>query len=134
MAWTPLRDTALMPAPANNIDTLNVRVSDGPAGTIVYGPFYNAKAALRLAVNITAIAAGSLTVTILGYDQTSGATWTMLASAALGSTGLTLLSIGPQIAASANVKAQEYAPVFYKLSCVIATGPVSYTIGAHDIG
>jgi hypothetical protein len=117
----------------NNTDEPLAALAAQAAGTTVYGPFYNPKAALRLAVNITAVT-GSLTVTILGYDQSSGATWTVLASTALSGPGLTLLSVGPYIAATANVQALAYAPVFYTVQCTIVTGPVTATIGAHGIG
>jgi len=117
----------------NNTDELLATLA-GATASASFGPFYNPKAALRIAVNISAIAAGSLTVTILGYDQSSGAAWTVLASAALVATGLTLLSVGPFVAAAANVNAQGYAPVFYEVLCTIASGPVTATIGAHGIG
>lgn len=118
----------------NNSDELLVTLTAQAAGTTVYGPFYNPKAALRLAVNVSAITAGSLTVTILGFDQSSGATWTVLASTALAATGLVLLSVGPFITAAANVTAQSCAPVWYEVQCAVVTGPVTATIGAHGIG
>ena len=117
----------------NNTDELLVTLTAQGAGTTIYGPFYNPKAALRLAINIASVT-GSLTVTLLGFDNSSGATWTVLASAALSAAGLTLISVGPFVAAAANVTAQAYAPVFYELQCVVVNGPVTATIGAHGIG
>ena len=118
----------------NNTDELAVTLTGQAAGTTVYGPFYNPKEALRLAINISTITAGSLTVTLLGYDFSSGATWTVLASAAVGATGLTRMEVGPFIAASANAVAQDYPPVLYQIQCVVVTGPVWATIGASGIG
>jgi hypothetical protein len=134
---TPLSDLgnlALATTLVNNTDELLATLSAQGAGTTVYGPFYNPRVALRLAINIAAIGGGSLTVTLLGYDNSSGATWTVIASAALTVTGLTRIEVGPYIAAAANAIAQDYAPAFYQVQCVVATGPVTATIGAHGIG
>ena len=62
--------------------------------TVPFGPFYNPKVALRLAVNVSAIAAGTLSVTILGFGQSSGATWTILASTAIAARGCRLAGAG----------------------------------------
>jgi hypothetical protein len=129
-----LGNLALATMHVNNTDELLVAMSAQVAGTTTYGPFYNPKRALRIAINIGTITAGSLTVTLLGYDNSSGAAWTVLASAALSSAGLTLIEVGPNVAASANVIAQDYAPAFYQIKAVIATGVVTGTIGAHGLG
>jgi hypothetical protein len=117
----------------NNTDEL-IAVLNGATANVTFGPFYNPKVALRLGVNISAITAGSLTVSILGYDQSSGATWTVLASTALAATGLTRLAVGPFVVAAANAIVQDYPPVFYQVQCVVVTGPVTATIGVHGIG
>jgi hypothetical protein len=119
----------------NNIDETIVPVTTQAVGTTVYGPFYCTHSALRLAINITDVnSTGTLTVTIQGYDLTSAATWTVLASTALNAAGLTRLTVGPQIAASANAIAQDYAPCLYRVSCVVATAAVVFSIGAHQLG
>jgi hypothetical protein len=105
----------------------------GATASQTFGPFYNPKPALRLAINITAISAGSLTVALKGYDQSSGASWTVIASTALTTTGLTLIEVGPTVPAAANLVAQDYAPVWYEVVATVATGPVTATIGAHSI-
>jgi hypothetical protein len=128
-----VRDVAYSTTLANNTNEALVTLTAQAAGTVTFGPFYNPKVALRLAINITAVT-GSLTTTILGYDNTSGATWTVLASTAIAAPGLTRLTVGPYITAVANSIAQDYAPVFYQVQCVIATGPVTATIGAHGVG
>jgi hypothetical protein len=131
----PVSDIATVAAATcvNNTDELIAALS-GATGSVTFGPFYNPKQALRLAINISAIAAGSLTVTLLGYDASSGATWTAIASAALTTTGLTRIAVGPLVAASANAFAQDYAPTLYQVQCTVATGPVTATIGAHGSG
>ncbi len=117
----------------NNTDELMATLN-GATSTVTFGPFYNPKVAMRVAINVSAIAAGTLTVSLLGYDMSSGVTWTVLATTALAGTGLVRLTVGPYIAASANAIAQDYAPVFYQLQCAIVTGPVTATIGVHGIG
>jgi len=116
----------------NNTDELLATLTNQSAN-VTFGPFYNPSPALRIAINVSAITAGSLTVTLLGYDNSSGATWSILASAAISATGLTLIEVGPAIAAAANAKAQDYAPAFFQVQCVVATGPVWATIGAHRV-
>lgn len=117
----------------NNTDELLVSMVALAAGTYVYGPFYNPKAALRVAIGVAAIGGGSITVSLLGYDNSSGLTWTAIASSALAGTGLARIEVGPWVAASANAIAQDYAPTYYELQVVIATGPVSGTIGVHGL-
>lgn len=88
---------------------------------------------LILVVNITAITAGSLTVTIQGKDVVSGVYYTLLASAALASTGTTVMTIYPGETASANVAANSPLPRTWRVSSVVATGPVTATVGASVI-
>lgn len=109
--------------------TLNAQA----AGTVVTGPRYNPLGALRVVINITAIT-GTLTVTIQGYDQASGTTFTLLASTAIAATGQTVLLVAPGIAASANAIAQNYAGPFIQIQAVVATGPCTATISAHFLG
>jgi hypothetical protein len=137
MPVVPSLETQYFEATAvvNNTDNTIVPVTTQVAGTVVYGPFYNSKAALRLAINILDVnSTGTLTVTLQGVDNTSGATWTVLASTALNAAGLNRLLVGPMVTASANLIAQDYAPVLYRLSCVVATNPVVFSVGAHGVG
>jgi hypothetical protein len=129
-----LATQALATTLVNNTDELMVNLNAAAAGTTTFGPFYNPKRALRLAIGIAAIAAGSITVTLLGYDQSSGLTWTIIASTAIAATGLTRIAVGPDFVAAANVNAQDYAPAYYEIQVAIVTGPVTATIGAHGIG
>jgi hypothetical protein len=129
-----LASQALATTLVNNTDELITALSAQAAGTTIYGPFYNPHTALRLAIDITA-QTGTLTVTLLGYDNSSGATWTIIATTALAATGLTRIEVGPYITASVNAIAQDYAPAFYEVQCVVGSGGgVSATIGAHGIG
>ena len=84
-------------------------------------------------INITAITAGSLTVTIQGKDIVSGVYYTLLASAALAATGTTVLTVYPGMTASANAAANSPLPRTWRISSVVATGPVTATVGASVI-
>jgi hypothetical protein len=103
--------------------------AQGP-GTLTSPSILNGRGTqMNVGINITAIAAGSLTVTVLGKDIASGQTYTLLASAALAATGFTRLKIGPTITAAANSIAQDYIPRTFIVQAVVATGPVTATIG-----
>ena len=89
---------------------------------------------VSVAVNITAITGTSptLTVTIQGQDPVSGAYYTVLESAALSATGLTILTVRPGIAASANVAAAAIMPLYWRILYAIGgtTPAVTATVGA----
>ena len=87
-----------------------------------------------LFINVSAITGTSptLTVTLQGRDGVSGAFYTILASAALSATGLTVLRVFPGIAAVANVSASDIIPPTCRISTAIAgtTPAVTATINA----
>lgn len=88
-------------------------------------------------VDITAISGTSptLTVTIQGKDGASGKYYTLLASAALTSTGTTALTVYPGVADTANVSASKPLPATWRVITAIGgTGPsVTATVGASVI-
>jgi hypothetical protein len=89
-------------------------------------------------VRISAITGTSptLTVTIEGKDATSGQYYTVLASAALNATGLTVLKVYPGLTASANVAVNDVLPPNWRVKTAIGgTGPsVTATVSAALIG
>ena|SRR5690348_4730519 len=52
----------------------------------------------------------TMTVTIQGVDVPSGQKWTLLASVAINSAGLTILTVYPGAAVTANVSANDELP------------------------
>lgn len=72
----------------------------------VYGP------CLKAAVNITSLTGTTPTITvqIQGKDTISGLYFTVLSSAALSTTGLTVLTVCPGITVTANVSASDIVP------------------------
>jgi hypothetical protein len=90
---------------------------------------------LLVFVNVTALTGTSptLTVTVKGsIDDKLTATYTILASAAISATGLTVLRIYPALTVSANAVANDVVPVFTQITTAIGgTGPaVTATISA----
>jgi hypothetical protein len=87
-----------------------------------------------LAVNVSAMSGSgaSLTVTLQGKDVVSGQYYTVLTSAAITTTGLTVLRIYPGISASANAAANDVLPPVWRVSYAITgTSPaVTATVGA----
>lgn len=79
-------------------------------------------------INITAITAGSLTVTLQGLARASGVYYTIIASAALTTTGLTVLRVYPGLTAAANLTVSDVLPVAWRVISAIATGPVTATV------
>lgn len=86
---------------------------------------------VKVFVNTTAIGTGSITVTIQGKDPASGAYFTLLASAAIVTNLLTVLSVYPGLPATANVSANDVVPRTWRVSVVANNAnPATYTIGA----
>lgn len=70
--------------------------------------------ALTLVVDVTdedlGGGAGSLTVSILGLDPTTGKTWTLLAGAAVVTISTNVYRVGPSLTAAPNAVANAYVP------------------------
>lgn len=94
-------------------------VNDGYLGVMVF-------------LNINTIAAGNLTVTVEGKSPVgTDEYYTILDSAAITATGLTVLTIHPSVPSAANVDEQHALPVTWRIT--VAEGG---TAGAknYDIG
>lgn len=57
----------------------------------------------------------AVTVTIQGFDPTSGKTWNILASTAIASVSTTILKIGPGLTAAANAAANDFLPPSFRV-------------------
>lgn len=82
-------------------------------------------------IDVTALTAGaSITFTISGVSPTHGATeYTILASAAITATGLTVLRVSPHLTAAANTIAKDILPASIKVSVAVAdTKSVTYSM------
>ena len=88
---------------------------------------------LLVFINITAISGTTptYTVTVEGKDPVSGTYYTILASAGLNATGMTVLKIYPALTAAANLVANDILPQTFRIKAVVAgtTPSVTATIG-----
>lgn len=91
---------------------------------------------LMLFINITAISGvgAQLIVTLTGVTP-SGQTYTILASAALTATGLTVLRVYPGLTPIANLKADDILPSLVRIDTAISgtTPSVTASIDVHQI-
>ena len=81
-------------------------------------------------INVTATAATpSVVFTIAGEDPISGATYTILASAAITATGLTVLRVHPALTATANTIAKDMLPAAIKVTATHADADsITYSV------
>lgn len=86
-------------------------------------------------INVATLSGTSptLTVTLQGKDPVSQTYYTILASAAISSTGFSRLTVYPALPATANVSANDILPVLWRVSYAIGgtTPAVTATIGAQ---
>lgn len=92
----------------------------------------------HVVIDVTAISGTSptLTVTVDGYDETSGKYYTLLQSASLSATGTTVLRIYPGVTAAANAAASDVIPRVFRVATTIGgtTPSVTATVGVNLIG
>jgi hypothetical protein len=90
----------------------------------------NGKLYLRFDIDITAFTGTSITFTVQFYDPGKQAYVNTLASAALTGTGHTILSLGPDVVASANVAAVEILRKRYRIVPSGTITSVTYSVSA----
>lgn len=104
--------------------------SAGATGAQLDGTNYRGA---MLLINVSAISGTSatLTVTIKGVDA-NGNAYTILASAGITATGLTVMKVYPGLTAAANTVANDVIPVNWRIDTAISgTSPsVTATINA----
>jgi len=81
-------------------------------------------------IDVTAVTATpSVVFTIKGEEPVSGNTWTVLASAAITSTGTTVLRVHPSLTASANTIAKDMMPQSVLITATHAdTDSITYSV------
>jgi hypothetical protein len=119
----------------NNVDASAslATISAQAAGTVTSADQTNYNGhGVQLGINITALgAATTVTVTIQGKDAVSGTYYTILASAALATTGFTRLSVFPGLGVSTNSSANDVLPRTWRVSVVVGgSNTATATIGA----
>lgn len=102
------------------------------AGTFVSADLDNAAGTfLDIIVDITVLT-GTLTITINGKDPVSGQYYPLLTSTALAATATTVLRVGPMLTAAANLIANLPVPPTFQVVAVVATGPITFSVG-HNL-
>lgn len=87
---------------------------------------------IKVVINVTAQSGGSVTCTIQGHDILSGATWTLLASAAITTVSTVILTVYPGAPVSANVSANDVIPAEVILHFTSANGSsITYSVTAE---
>jgi hypothetical protein len=113
--------------------TVAVLPSAARAATTTSDDFLNRNAkGLHLVIDVTAITATpSITVTIQGKDYLSGKYYTILASAAISTTGTTVLKVFPGSAVTSNLSANDMLPVNWRVSVTHGDADsITYSIAA----
>lgn len=82
-------------------------------------------------INVTAVSATpSVVFTIKGQDPISGASYDILASAAITATGLTVLRVHPALTAAANTVAKDMLPAAVAVTATHADADsITYSVG-----
>lgn len=88
----------------------------------------------HVVVDVTAAAGttASFKVTLEGRVPGSTKSYDLLVSSAISTTGVTVLKIGPGVAASANAAAQDLLPSVWRITSTHAGAQsLTYSVGAH---
>lgn len=89
---------------------------------------------VKVFVNVTNAGTGSITATIQAKDPASSTYTTLLASAAIVANGITVLTVYPGAAVTANVSASDVLPRQWRIAVTANNAnPASYTVGASLI-
>jgi hypothetical protein len=75
---------------------------------------FGTKGALAVILDVTATTTGAVTVTIDAKDPVSGKYYNLLTGAAVNTVSTNRYTVGPSIAAAANVNAQTYIPSTFR--------------------
>jgi hypothetical protein len=90
---------------------------------------------LLVVINVTAVTSTpSVVFTIQGVDPVSGATWDILASAAITGTGTTVLRVSPHLTGAANTIAKDLVPAYFTVTPVHGDADsITYTVAAQAV-
>lgn len=94
-------------------------------------PTYNFKA-LTVILDVTVAGSGNITVTINGKDPASGKYYLLLSGAAVSSNSTNIYSVGPGIAAAANVSVSAFLPAVIQIVVTHNNGnTITYSVGTN---
>jgi hypothetical protein len=116
-------------ARANFEATLLASASRTTTQTSADLPTFNCRD-LTVTLDMTVVGTGSVTVSILGKDSASGKYRTLLAGAAVITNTTAVYKVGPEIAAAANLIAQDYLPPLIRIVVTANNAnPATYSVG-----
>lgn len=89
----------------------------------------------HIIINVTAVAGTTPTLTprIQGKDPASGTYYDVLVGTAINATGMTVLKVGPGLAAVANAAAADFLPDVWRVRCVIGGVSPSFTFSVGAV-
>jgi hypothetical protein len=126
-------DALALQAPAGEKQVLTVFESAARTATPT-SEVYESKRArgVDVVINCTAATSSpSVVFTIVGIDPVSGATYTVLASAAITGTGATRIRVYPGETIAANLVANDVLPLLWKITAVHADADsITYSVSA----
>ena len=74
----------------------------------------------------------SVVFTIVGVDEVSGKTWTVLASAAVATVSTVVLRVNPSLTAVTNLTAKDVVPTYWRVTAVHGDAdPITYSVSAY---
>lgn len=89
--------------------------------------------ALIVVLDVTAVAiAPTVTVAVAGVDRLSGKTWPIVTSAAVLTTGTTVLRVAPGLIAVTNLTVGDILPPVVRITVTHGnSNSITYTLSAH---
>jgi len=94
---------------------------------------YEKYEAAHIVIDVTAGSGFNLLFSVNGHDSASGKDYTILTSSDITGTGTTVLRVGPQYTAGANV-AKDYLPALWSVAVTQSGGAsATYSVGASLI-
>jgi hypothetical protein len=88
---------------------------------------------LIVVIDATAVTSTpSVVFTIVGVDEVSGKTWTVLASAAVTTVSTTVLRVNPSLTGVTNQTAKDLVPTYFRVTAVHGNAnSITYSVAAY---
>jgi hypothetical protein len=90
-------------------------------------------AGIYVFAKVTVPNGGSVTVTVQGYDETTGTYFDLLVGAAISTATTQVLLVYPGVTKVTNLIDDRPLPMKYRVSCVVATAAVTFSVSAQLI-
>lgn len=104
-----------------------------PAGTSFAVLMASAVTALEILIDTTVFSAGSVTVSLEGFDEGAGAFKPLLTSAAIVATGNVIIRYGPGFPVTANLSANGIVPRRWRVTTTGNGSSQTYSVAARAL-